>query len=145
MSGQPPPERTVRLQCASLTVRESTGLRSPNICDITGALQCIEEFSTQGLTVARLIHETQRVSKVTFHRSFLESVGRTPAEAIRNRKIAEARRLLVNTQLPLEMVAELSGFTNAGNLARVFRTQEGASPRTYRKRHQKLPSNPRKR
>jgi LacI family transcriptional regulator len=137
MSGKPPLGRIVRLHCANLTVRESTGLQAPQICDIAGALQHIREFATQGLTVERLIRETQRVSSVTFYHHFLESSGKTPVAAIRDRKLEEVRRLLINTDLPLEMVAELSGFSSAGILSRIFRTQAGMTPRDYRKRRQK--------
>jgi LacI family transcriptional regulator len=138
MSGKAPPAGIVRLQCANLTVRGSTGLRAPEICDIAAALKSIRESATQGMTVQRLIRETQQVSKVTFHRHFFESVGKTPAEAIRDRKLEEVRRLLTNTELPLEMVAELSGFSTAGILARAFRSHEGVAPSLYRKRHQKV-------
>jgi LacI family transcriptional regulator len=135
MAGHPPAAGIVRLQCMQLTVRESTGLHAPQICDIAAALQCIREAATQGLTVERLIRETQHVSKVTFHRHFLESVGKTPAEAIRDRKLEEARRLLANTELPLEMVAEMSGFGTSRILARTFRAEERLTPRDYRQRH----------
>ena len=132
MNNVAPPAPTIRLKCAELTVRESTGRRRPEICDIAGAMECIQNNATRGITVEQVIRQTQRVSRVTFHRRFQEVVGRTPAEAIRERKLQEARRLLSKTELPLGMISDLSGFSNARVLARTFRAAEGRTPRDYR-------------
>ena len=94
MDGSPPPTNIIRLPSMHLTVRESTGAIRPEICDISGAMECIRTGAMRGLSVEQLIHQTQRVSRVTFHKRFFEVVGKTPAEAIRDRKLEEARRLL---------------------------------------------------
>lgn len=136
MEGKPAPAATIRLRCADLQVRESTGLRRPEICDIAGALQCIRENACRGITVEQVIRQTQRVSHVTFHRRFQEVVGKSPAEAIRERKLDEVRRLLAGTELPLAMVSDLCGFSSTKVLARLFRATECTTPRDYRKQHQ---------
>jgi LacI family transcriptional regulator len=136
LDGNPPPPAVVRLRCADLQVRESTGLRRPEICDIAGALKCIEEHACRGIKVEEVIRQTQRVSRVTFHRHFLDAVGMTPAQAIRKRKLQEVRRLLSGTELPVTMVADLSGFRTPKELARVFRSVENTTPRAYRKQRQ---------
>jgi LacI family transcriptional regulator len=133
IAGKRHPSPIVRLRCMDLHVRESTGLRRPEICDIAGALQCIQDNACRGVTVQQVIRQTQRVSKVTFHRRFQQVVGKSPAEAIRDRKLDEARRLLTSTDLPLAMVSDLCGFSSAKVLARVFRTIEDTTPRDYRK------------
>jgi LacI family transcriptional regulator len=135
MAGKQPPASTIRLKSAELSVRESTGLRRPEICDIAGALEFIQTNATRGITVEQVIQQTQRVSKVTFHRRFQEAVGKSPAEAIRDRKLDEVRRLLTSTDLPLAMVSDLCGFSSAKVLARVFRMVEATTPRDFRKNH----------
>jgi DNA-binding LacI/PurR family transcriptional regulator len=144
IAGQRPADSIVRLRCVDLHVRESTGLRRPEICDIGGALQCIRENACRGISVAQVIKQTQRVSKVTFHRRFQEVVGKSPAEAIRDRKLDEVRRLLTSTDLPLAMISDLSGFSSAKVLARVFRSVEGTTPRDYRKEAKDKPARARK-
>jgi LacI family transcriptional regulator len=136
IGGKRPAGSIVRLRCADLHVRESTGLRRPEICDISGALQCINDNACRGISVEQVIKQTQRVSKVTFHRRFQEVVGKSPAEAIRDRKLEEVRRLLSATDLPLTMVSDLTGFSSAKVLARVFRGAEGVTLRDFRKKHQ---------
>lgn len=136
LNGFPPPTTIVRVQTMHLTVRESTGAIRPEICDISGAIECIRTNATRGLSVEQLMQQTQRVSRVTFHKRFLEVVGKTPAEAIRDRKLEEARRLLGGTELPIDMVADLCGFSSARVMARVFRLVEISTPRDYRRKHQ---------
>jgi hypothetical protein len=47
IAGKKPASSTVRLKSAQLTVRESTGRRRPEICDIAGALECIQNNATR--------------------------------------------------------------------------------------------------
>jgi LacI family transcriptional regulator len=134
MAGDSPPKLTVRLRCADLQVRDSTGLHRAEICDIAAALECIQENACRRITVKQVIRQTQRVSHVTFHRRFHQVVGKTPAEAIRERKLREVRRLLAGTELPIAMVADLCGFRTPKELARAFRAAEHTTPRDYRRR-----------
>ena len=134
LAGKPPPSLTLRLRCVDLQVRESTGRRRPEICDITGALEYIRQHACRGITVEQVMRQTQRVSRVTFHRRFRQAVGRSPAEAIRQRKLEEVRRLLSGTELSLGMISDLCGFSSPKVLARWFRASERQTPRDYRKR-----------
>ena len=133
VAGHRPPQAIVRLGCVDLQVRESTGLRRPEICDIGAALRCIHDEACRGISVAQLIKQTQSVSKVTFYRRFQAAVGKSPAEAIQERKLEEVRRLLTSTDLPLTMISDLCGFSSTKVLARVFRSVEATTPREFRK------------
>jgi DNA-binding LacI/PurR family transcriptional regulator/AraC-like DNA-binding protein len=140
IAGKEPSASVVRLHGVELQVRGSTGLRKPEICDIAGALKYIDQNACRGLTVEQLINETQSVSMPTFHRRFREVAGKSPAEAIRDRKLAEVRRLLTTTELPVTMVSDLSGFSSAMVLAQIFRAAEGTTMRDYRKKHKDAPA-----
>ncbi len=48
-------------------------------------------------------------------------------------KMAYIRRLLKTTDMTLEHIAQLSGFTNAYNMSRAFKNREGMPPGEYRK------------
>jgi AraC-like DNA-binding protein len=63
-------------------------------------------------------------------------VGKTPAQAIRERQLQEVRRLITGTELPITMISDLCGFSSPKVLARSFRTAEGTTLRAYRNRHQ---------
>lgn len=57
--------------------------------------------------------------------------GRTVREWITERRMAESRRLLADTDLPLQEVARRVGIADPGYFARVFRRAHGTSPRGW--------------
>ena len=136
MNGQPSPADSVRVEATDLHVRQSTGLNISAICDIAAAVNYINQHACTGVSVEQLLKETQRVSKMTFHKHFLAATGQTPGEAIHQRQIAEARRLLAETKQSLTLVAEQSGFNSSSDFARAFRAAQGMTPSDYRNQTQ---------
>ena len=61
-----------------------------------------------------------------------EQTGRTVKQWIIERRMAQARKLLVNTTRPVREVAESSGYTDAGYFTRQFRKFHGISPQRWR-------------
>ncbi|HEX2283917.1 MAG TPA: AraC family transcriptional regulator, partial [Mycobacterium sp.] len=60
--------------------------------------------------------------------------GRTVQEWIIERRMAESRRLLADTDLPVAEVARRVGISDPGYFSRLFRRTHGTSPRTWRGR-----------
>lgn len=59
--------------------------------------------------------------------------GRTVQAWITERRLAEARRLLVNTELTIDRVARLTGYRDPGYFARSFRKHHATTPRGWRR------------
>jgi AraC family transcriptional regulator, transcriptional activator FtrA len=74
------------------------------------------------------------MSKRTFARRFAETTGSSPLEWVTSLRIRKARDLLETTELPIESVAENSGFGSAPVLRHHFRKQFSLSPNLYRYR-----------
>lgn len=68
-------------------------------------------------------------------RLFRRVTGQSIVDFINVRRIEEARRLLENTDLRINHVAEQTGFSTTAHFRRVFREQVGVSPVQYRKVH----------
>jgi hypothetical protein len=68
----------------------------------------------------------------TFSRRFREEVGMTPVQWLTQQRIDHARRLLETTDLPVDRVAEESGFGTAASLRQHMAATVGVSPMTYR-------------
>lgn len=51
-------------------------------------------------------------------------------------RLAHAKKLLLNTDLCIEMIAEDTGFKNRRNFSRLFAAHEGITPYRYRKEHE---------
>jgi AraC-like DNA-binding protein len=60
------------------------------------------------------------------------SLGRSLHEEIRRAHVARAQELLVQTDLPMPAVADHAGFSDARQLATVFRIVTGKVPTVYR-------------
>lgn len=60
--------------------------------------------------------------------------GRTVQEWIIERRMAESRRLLAGTDLPIQEVARRVGIADPGYFSRLFRRVHGTSPRSWRGR-----------
>lgn len=60
--------------------------------------------------------------------------GRTVQEWIIDRRMAESRRLLADTDLPIQEVARRVGIADPGYFSRLFRRAHGTSPRAWRGR-----------
>jgi transcriptional regulator GlxA family with amidase domain len=76
------------------------------------------------------------VSPRTFARRFRAETGTTPLQWLLARRVLEARRLLEETELPVEAVAWRSGFGNAASLREHFRRATATTPSAYRRAFQ---------
>lgn len=73
------------------------------------------------------------VSPRTFARRFHEETGTTPHRWLLSRRVLEARRLLEETDLPVEEVAAEAGFGSGASLREHFRRATATTPSAYRR------------
>jgi transcriptional regulator GlxA family with amidase domain len=73
------------------------------------------------------------VSPRTFARRFREETGTTPLQWLLSRRVQEARRLLEETDLPIDAVAWRAGFGTAASLREHFRRVTATTPTAYRR------------
>lgn len=81
-------------------------------------------------TLARRVNMSER----TFARKFVAETGTTPHKWITQHRVLEARRLLEETDLTIEEIADRVGFNSGVVLRDHFRRQIGLSPVDYRRR-----------
>ncbi|WIV55903.1 GlxA family transcriptional regulator [Amycolatopsis nalaikhensis] len=84
------------------------------------------------LSVAELAARLN-VSPRTLARRFAEQLGTSPGAWLLARRVAEARTLLEETDLPVEAIAVRVGLASAVNLRRRFRALVGTTPGAYRR------------
>jgi transcriptional regulator GlxA family with amidase domain len=73
------------------------------------------------------------VSPRTFARRFRDETGTTPLQWLLNQRVQEARRLLEQTDLPIDRVAWRAGFGTAASLRDHFRRATATTPTAYRR------------
>ncbi|MFC7752724.1 helix-turn-helix transcriptional regulator [Tsukamurella soli] len=84
------------------------------------ALSARDVAAAVGMTVGHLTTVVRR------------RTGRTVGEWIADRRMAEARRLLTATDLPIATVAARVGLADPGYFARMFKRANGVTPREWR-------------
>jgi transcriptional regulator GlxA family with amidase domain len=73
------------------------------------------------------------VSPRTFARRFREEIGTTPLQWLLCQRVLEARRLLEESDLPIDDVAWRAGFGTAASLRDHFRRATSTTPTAYRR------------
>jgi transcriptional regulator GlxA family with amidase domain len=79
------------------------------------------------------------MSDRSFARVFRSQTGITPADFVEATRVDAARRLLEETDKPLQRVASISGFGSTEALRRAFLRRLGVRPADYRSRFRSLP------
>jgi AraC-like DNA-binding protein len=79
--------------------------------------------------IARQLPVTRR----TLDRRFVEATGHSVLEEINACRLSRAKRLLMETELPVKTVAHLAGFNSTERMRVLFVEREGSSPTEYRK------------
>lgn len=101
-------------------------------------LQRAKEFIDDNYNGALTLHEIASVACLSAHhflRSFKQVFGITPYRYITGRRLEEARRLLLHTNLPVSSICYDIGFESPGSFSWLFRRRVGVSPEEFRVRN----------
>ena len=108
----------------------------PAPAEAGGSLEATRRWASerleQPLDVAAM-SEHAGVSPRTFARRFREETGTTPLQWLLARRVLQARRLLEESDLPVETVAWRCGFGTAASLRDHFRRATATTPTAYRR------------
>ena len=74
------------------------------------------------------------VSESHFRRMFIDATGLPPHRYVRGRRLAQARKLLIMSELPISMIADECGFYSQSHLTKCFQASHAVSPAAYRRR-----------
>jgi len=131
----PRPER-VTIDPVRVTARRSTDALAIEDRIVAAAMRFIREHAFVGCGVSDIIRHL-RVSRSVLERRFREQLGRSPQAEIRAVQLSRVKQLLVETDFPLEHIAEVSGFDHPEYLSVMFKRVCGLTPGSYRKLHAK--------
>lgn len=82
------------------------------------------------------IADAVNLSPIYFHNIFTSACGISPHNYLINCRIAEAKKQLWDSKIPLNMVAENCGFGCQQYFNKIFKKQTGTTPGKYRKEFQ---------
>ncbi len=99
----------------------------------------LQEHMNEAVTVEDLAARSA-MSPRTFARRFLATTGTTPYQWLLRQRVQLAQRLLEMSDLPIDAVADQSGFSTAANLRKHFSRAVHTSPQAYRRAFQERPA-----
>lgn len=126
--------RHVEIDVKRVIPRESTARLLSAQALVDRAKEFIHVHATRGLTpqdVASHLHVSRQLLDLRFREAGTGSVG----ALITRRKLAEVKRLLVQTTASIAQITELCGFANENALKNLFKRTTGLSMRDWRVRN----------
>lgn len=98
---------------------------------IAAARQLIDEHWEEKLTLGQIARSCG-LNRNKLSRGFRELYQCTVAQALAERRLAEARRQLIATDLPVSLIGYRSGYLNNAAFTRAFGRRYGQSPSHFR-------------
>lgn len=126
-----PPTEPIRVKPGEIIIRGSSSETAVEDGVVSAAIRFIIAQSGHPVRVADVVDHVA-VSRRTLERRFAAALGRNIAEEIRRAHVDRARKLLLESDLPLSEVARRSGLLRQQQLSRVIKEETGLSPRQLR-------------
>ena len=95
------------------------------------ALDYIDKNYHEPIDVLRAA-ELSGYEKTRFCQLFKRAIGVSFHKYLNSRRIEAAKELLTSSELPIQIIASETGFSEAKTFSRVFRASEGMTPSEYR-------------
>lgn len=132
MRGKPPSGSPRLVPPIRVITRQSTDTLAISDRALVAALGFIRDKASRPLLVDEVAAQAG-VSRRVLERRFMATLGRTPAAHIAKVRLDHVKRLLADTDLPINDIAEDSGFGSPEYMTYVFRTELGTTPLRYRR------------
>lgn len=131
MSGKRVPPTAHLIAPLGVAARQSTDVLAVDDREIARAVQFIREHACEGINVSDVLRAVP-LSRRVLEQRFQKLLGRTPREEILEARLARVKRLLVETELPLYLIAERTGFEHVEYLSVVFKRETRRTPSQWR-------------
>ena len=135
MRGESICKDTTLIAPKTVVERLSTETLAINDPQTRQALEYLQAHACEHITVDDILKKVP-LARRALERRFKRLLGRSPAKEICRIRIQRARKLLTETNLPMQDIAEACGYTSYTYLGNVFKKETGISPGRYRKQMQ---------
>ncbi len=133
MAGREPRRHIIAVEPTHVVARRSTEVIAADDPVVAAALRFIKDHAGRLIDVPHVVREAG-ISRRTLERRFAETRGRSVLAEITLCRLERAKRLLLETDMPIYRVAESSGFNSIKTFIRSFQGAEGESATSFRKR-----------
>ncbi len=131
MSGRLTGEHLIRVEPVYVVTRQSSDVIVQDDPLVASAMRFIKNHAGQAIGVPDVVEQVG-LSRRTLERRFFRVLRRSVASEITQCRLERAKRLLLETDLPSNRVAEGAGFGSLKTFNRVFRRAAGVPPKSFR-------------
>lgn len=114
-----------------IATRQSTDTLAIEDRQLAKAVKFIRDRACEGINVADVLREVPQARRV-LESHFKKTLGRTPHQEIIRVRLERVKRLLSETELTLDAIAERVGFSHVEYLSVAFKREVGMPPSKYR-------------
>jgi LacI family transcriptional regulator len=132
LSGREEVGRVIELPPAGVVVRRSTDVLAVTDEIVAAAVRFIRAHAGEPLSIDRVLGQVP-VSRSSLQRRFRQALGHGPNLETRLAHVEVAKRLLMESRLPLKAIAQASGLVRPQQLSAVFRELVGMTPGEFRR------------
>ena len=129
---QIPPQEPILVPPGPVVARQSTTLTAVEDPDLRRALCYLRDNARHDISIQTLCADLS-LSRRSLERKFATYLHSSPRETLCRIRTETAKRLLIETDLPMSLIAERSGFGDPERFSVVFRQQTETSPSNFRK------------
>lgn len=131
MAGEKPPKAPMFIPPLGVTTRQSSDVLAIDDPVVASAVRFIRERACDGCGMKDLLRQTP-MSRSLLERRFRRHLGRSPQAEIRAVQLKRVRQLLGESDLSLDQIAQLAGYSHPEYMSVVFKRETGQTPGQYR-------------
>jgi LacI family transcriptional regulator len=131
MSGRTTGPERILVEPLQVVTRRSTDMVALEDLEVAHAVRYIHENAGRAIRVKDIVNALG-ISRRTLEIRFRRAIGKSMNEKIQQAHLERAKRLLLETDLPLPKVAEAAGYNSTSYLAVVFHEAFGMTPAKFR-------------
>ena len=131
MAGKQMPMSPIRIPAVGVVVRKSSDILTIKHTGVARSLRFIWQHSHEPICVKDLV-TVAAMSRRGLHKAFLEHLGRTPGQELQRVRIEHAKKLLAESHLKIEALAEMAGYQSANSFCIAFKRATGMSAKQFR-------------
>ncbi len=133
MEGRKPPPPEILIGPSGVIARRSTEVLAVEDRQIAAVARFIREHACEGIDVSDVLRAIP-MSRSSLDRRFIKMLGRSPKDEILRVRLNRVKQLLAETDFPLSLIAEKTGFEHIEYLSRIFKKKIGMTPSAFRSR-----------
>src|SRR5581483_9436011 len=133
MAGGKPPAQPTLIPPLGIVTRRSTDVLAMNDRQLAAGVRFLREHAFDAIAVDDIARGAG-LSRRVFERRFAAHFGRAPKAEIQRLRLERVKSLLVETDWPLDRIAEKTGYRHMEYLHVVFTEKFGVTPGKFRRR-----------